>query len=143
MKLYTIAKMAKTLKIPESTARYYRDRHSEFLPYTGSGRKRRYKKQALEALRLIAELANRNLTTEEIDNQLSQKNSRNIEAEEQTAMTTAAEQQQSIVKALSDNLGAIADQKKEIQNLREEVKELRDLVKLPWWQKLTQRKQEK
>jgi len=136
MKLYTIAKMAKTLKIPESTARYYRDRHSEFLPYTGSGRKRRYKKQALEALRLIAELANRNLTTEEIDNQLSQKNSRNIEAEEQTAMTTAAEQQQSIVKALSDNLGAIADQKKEIQELREEVKELSSLVKLSWWKRI-------
>lgn len=42
-----------------------------------------------------------------------------------------------------ENLGAIADQKKEIQELREEVKELRDLVKLSWWQKLTQRKQEK
>jgi len=143
MKLYTIAKMAKTLKIPESTARYYRDRHSEFLPCIGSGRKRRYKKQALEALRLIAELANRNLTTEEIDNQLSQKNSRNIEAENQTAVTTAAEQQQSIVKVLSDNLSAIADQKKEIQDLREEVKELRDLVKLSWWEKITQRKQKK
>ena len=49
MKLYTIAKMAKILKIPESTARYYRDRHSEFLPCIGSGRKKRYKKEALEA----------------------------------------------------------------------------------------------
>lgn len=61
----------------------------------------------------------------------------------QTAVTTTAEQQQSIVKALSDNLGAIADQKKEIQELREEVKELSGLVKLSWWQKLTKRKQEK
>ena len=49
MKLSTIAKMAEILKVPESTARYYRDRHSEYLPFIGSGRKRRYKKQALEA----------------------------------------------------------------------------------------------
>ena len=90
MKLYTIAKMAKTLKIPESTARYYRDRHSKFLPFVGSGRKRRYKKQALEALRLIAELANSSLSAEEINNQLSQELTRNIEAEEQTAVTTTA-----------------------------------------------------
>ena len=90
MKLYTIAKMAKILKIPESTARYYRDRHSDFLPHVGTGRKRRYKKQALEALRLIAELANRSLSAEEIDTQLSQELNRNIEAEEQTAVTTTA-----------------------------------------------------
>jgi len=139
MELYTIAKMAKILKIPESTARYYRDRHSEFLPYTGSGRKRRYKKEALEALRLIAELANRSLSAEDIESHLSQEIKRNIEAEEITAVTTTAEQQQSIVKVLSDNLSAIADQKKEIQNLREEVKELRDLVKLSWWEKIKKR----
>jgi DNA-binding transcriptional MerR regulator len=57
MELYTIVKMAKVLKIPESTTRYYRDRHSEFLPFIGSGRKRRYKKEVLEALRLIVEMA--------------------------------------------------------------------------------------
>ena len=50
------------------------------------------------------------------------------------------EQQQSIVKALSENLSAIADQKKEIQNLREEVKELRDLVRLPWWERIRREK---
>ena len=143
MELYTVAKMVKILNITESTARYYRDIHSEFLPFTGSGRKRRYKKEALEALRLIAEMANRSLSAEEIDTQLSKELSRNIETEEQTAVTTTAEQQQSIVKALSDNLGAIADQKKEIQDLREEVRELRDIVRLSWWQKLVQRKKEK
>ncbi|MBA7500230.1 hypothetical protein ES704_02985 [subsurface metagenome] len=66
MELYTIARMAKLLSIPESTARYWRDRHSEHLPYIRSGRKRRYKKEALEALRLVAEMAKRNLTAEEI-----------------------------------------------------------------------------
>ncbi len=37
---------------------------------------------------------------------------------------------------LSDNLGAIPDQKKEIQELREEVKELSSLVKLSWWERI-------
>lgn len=146
MELYTIAKMAKILKIPESTARYYRDRHSEFLLGIGSGRKRRYKKQALEVLRLIAELANRNLSAEEITDHLSKEFNRSFEVDEQTAVTTTAEQQQFIVKALSNNLTAIADQKKEIQELRERINGLEKYInenKPSWWQKLIQRKQEK
>jgi DNA-binding transcriptional MerR regulator len=42
MELYTIAEMSKLLKIPESTARYYRDRHPEYFHYTGKGREKRY-----------------------------------------------------------------------------------------------------
>lgn len=146
MELYTIAKMAKIIKIPESTARYYRDRHLEFLPGVGSGRKRRYKKEALEVLRLIADLANRNLTAEEINDHLSKQFNRSIEIDETTAITTTAEQQQAIVKTLSNSLTAIADQKKEIQELRERVNSLEKYInenKLSWWQKLIQRKQEK
>ena len=54
---------------------------------------------------MIAELANRNLSAEEIDSQLSQDLKKNIEAEEITAATTTTEQQQSIVKALPITLG--------------------------------------
>ena len=136
MKLYTIAKMAKTLKIPESTVRFYRDRHSEFLPYQGTGRKKRYKEEALKALRTIAELAKRNLTAEEIEEQLSQEYSRNVEAGNETTGIIAVEQQESIARALTDNLKAIADQKQEIQELREEVKEISNLVKLSWWERM-------
>ena len=68
MELYTIAETARNLKIPESTDRYYRDRHIEYLPYMGTGRKRRYKKQTLEALRSIIETANNSLSAEEINN---------------------------------------------------------------------------
>ena len=100
------------IKIPESTARYYRDRHFEFLPNIKSGRKRQYKKQALEASRLITELANRNLTAEEINDQLSKKFNRNYEVEETTTITT--EQQQKLIEALTANLGEISDQEKEI-----------------------------
>ena len=42
MELYTISEMAKLIKIPESTARYYRDKHPEYFHYTGKGRKKRY-----------------------------------------------------------------------------------------------------
>jgi len=49
MELYTVAKMSKILKIPESTLRYYRDRHPHYMHSVGSGRKKRYKKEALGA----------------------------------------------------------------------------------------------
>ena len=83
------SEIASILKIPESKARYYRDRHLEYLNYIGLGRKRRYKKEALEALRLIAELSKRSLTAEEINNELSAKFNRTIDIEEETAITTA------------------------------------------------------
>ena len=63
-----------------------------------SVRKKRYKKQTLEALKAIVEDAN-NKSTMEIEGHLSSLFDRSIEVEEQTAVTTAAQQQQSIVKA--------------------------------------------
>jgi DNA-binding CsgD family transcriptional regulator len=38
MELYTIAELARILKIPESTVRYYRDRHQDYMPHTGTAR---------------------------------------------------------------------------------------------------------
>lgn len=141
--LYTISKIAKILKIPESTARYYRDRYPDFMFSVGSGRKKRYKKETLKVLRIICEEANRNNSAEAIKERLSQEFSRNIEVEEQTAVSTAVEQQHKFLEVISSSLVSIANQKKEMTELREEVKELRDLVKCSWWQKLTKRKQNK
>ena len=137
--LYTISKMAKILKIPESTARYYRDRHSDFIFSVGSGRKKRYKKETLEALRIICEMANNSRTAVEIDKRLSKEFNRNIEVEEETAGTTAVEQQHRYLEALANSLVSIADQKKEIQEIREEVNKLKKYIKdnrLSWWQNL-------
>jgi len=53
--MYTIAEIARRLRIPESTIRYYRDRFPEFVPSVGQGRNRRYPQEAQEALRAIAE----------------------------------------------------------------------------------------
>ncbi len=128
--------MAKILKIPESTARYYRDRYPEFILSTGAGRKKRYKKETLEVLRIICEMANNSKTAEEVKERLSKEFSRNIEVIEETAITTAVEQQQHFLEVISNSLVNMADQKKAIQELRKEVKELRDIIKLSWWQRL-------
>ena len=141
MELYTIAEMARILKIPESTARYYRDRHSHFMEHIGTGRKKRYKKQALEALRLVCELADNSKTAEEIEEALNRKFTRNIDIEEETAVTTAGEQQLKIFNVLD----RIADQKDQIQELRQEIEDLKKYIKdnkLSWWQKLLNRKQD-
>ncbi|MFW6148918.1 MAG: helix-turn-helix domain-containing protein [Atribacterota bacterium] len=142
MEYYSIAEIARILKIPESTARYYRDRHPDFMDHIGRGRKKRYKKQALEAMRLICELADNNKTAVEIEEALDRKFNRNIESEEQIAVTTAGEQQLKMFNVLD----RIADQKDRIQTLEQEVKELKEYInknRLTWWQKLMNRKQEK
>jgi DNA-binding transcriptional MerR regulator len=141
MEYYSIAEIARILKIPESTARYYRDRHRDFMDHTGRGRKKRYKKQALEAMRLICELADNNKNAVEIEEALDRKFNRNLETEEQTAVTTATQQQLKMFNVLDK----IADQKDQIQELRQEVDELKKYItnnRLSWWQKLIQRRKE-
>jgi len=123
--------MARILKIPESTARYYRDRHQEYLHYTGKGRRKRYTKEALEALRYICELANNSRNADEIDKQLQARFNSQIDVTEITAITTAGEQQLKLINTLTDTLSNIANQKKEIQSLRDEIKELRYLIATP------------
>jgi len=131
MELYTIAELSKLLKIPESTARYYRDRHPDYFHYTGKGRKKRYTPETLEALRYICEQANNSRNAEEINEGLQAQFKREINIEEITAVTTAGEQQLKLFEALTNTLGEIANQKQEIQGLREEIKELRDYIKTP------------
>jgi len=91
MELYTIAEMSKLLNIPESTARYYRDRHPEYLHYTGRGRKKRYLPETLEALRFICEQANNSRNTEQIEETLQARFNREINIDDITAITTAGE----------------------------------------------------
>ena len=143
MKLYTITEMARILKIPVSTASYYRDRHNDFMSSTGSGRKKKYKPEALEALKLIVKLASNNTSTDDIEEALSQAGSRNIEVQQDNINSLTTVQQQPIntinpVKFMK-LLDRIANQKKEIQKLWEDVNELKKYIKnnrLSWWQKL-------
>src|SRR3954452_7139766 len=71
MELLTIAEIARRLDIPESTARYYRDRFSAYVPTVGQGRHKRYLPEALPVLRLVAEYMQANTPAEEIEAALS------------------------------------------------------------------------
>ena len=77
-------------------------------------------------------MANKNTSTEDIEESLSKAGSRNIEVQQDNnnSLTTVQQQPISQVK-LINLLDKIADQKKEIQTLREEFKELREYIKTP------------
>ena len=128
MELYNIVELAKLLKIPESTARYYRDRHPEYFHFTGKGRRKMYLPDTLEALRFICEQANNSRTAEQIEEALQARFNREINTDGvivKTAVNTAEEQQLKLMNTLTDTLISISDQKKEIQSLRDELKEFR------------------
>ncbi len=135
MKLYTIVEMAKLTKIPESTARFYRDRHPEYFHYAGKGHSKRYTQEALEALRLICEHVNSSRNAEDIDAQLQAHFKKEINIDDVpgniTAAPAAEEQQLQLMNTLTATLSNIADQKKEIQSLRDDIKELREYIKTP------------
>lgn len=69
---YTLRAIARTLDLPESTVRYYRDQFEPYLPAEGRGRRRRYGEEALRRLRLIAEGFAEGRRREEIEVSLAQ-----------------------------------------------------------------------
>lgn len=128
--LLTIAEIAKRLDIPESTARFYRDRFEDFIPSVGEGRKKRYKPETVEILQFIADGFKHNLTTADIENGLASMVARNIEVEKEAAATQAVVQQESktdalqlqaVLKNMSATLEIIAGQKEEITELRKHI----------------------
>lgn len=54
--LLTLRQLASELDLPESTVRYYRDAFLDHIPAIGSGRRRRYPREALDVLRTVASL---------------------------------------------------------------------------------------
>lgn len=53
--LLTLKELAAELGLPESTVRYYRDQYIDQIPSVGTGRRRRYPREAVAILRSIAE----------------------------------------------------------------------------------------
>lgn len=66
-KLLTIAELARTLDLPESTTRYYCNRFAEHLPFVGEGRRRRYRPEAAQILKTIAETMRRDKNAYAVD----------------------------------------------------------------------------
>ena len=65
--LLTIADLARILDLPESTTRYYCNRFADHLPSVGEGRRRRFKPEALNVLRTIAETMRRDKNAFAVD----------------------------------------------------------------------------
>ncbi|MFW6054480.1 MAG: MerR family transcriptional regulator [Thermodesulfobacteriota bacterium] len=70
MDLLTIKEISRELEVPESNLRYYRDRFEDFLPSVGQGRKRRYKKGALDVFRFIVQGFQNDKTSDQIAEEL-------------------------------------------------------------------------
>ena len=54
--LLTAAAIASEVGIPESTCRYYLRKYSPWIPTVGTGRQRRYRREAVAVLRFVADL---------------------------------------------------------------------------------------
>lgn len=161
-RLMTIAEVANELKIPESTARYYRDGFMDYIPFVGEGRKKRYRPETIEVLRFIAEGFKRKLTAEEIEDGLGRMFPRNMDDTQSTARSKAVVQQQSkndantsdlqlqnVLEQVNMTMQVMTDQQKEITELREKLEQLEEKQarsesaatteiskKQKWWQRL-------
>jgi DNA-binding transcriptional MerR regulator len=94
MELLTISDIAKRLGLPESTVRYYRDRFPEYVPSVGDGRRRRYRPEAVDVLRFIADGLRNDRTATDIAEALSRMFPKTVDVNEEPQQSTAAAQQQ-------------------------------------------------
>ncbi|GFK93620.1 hypothetical protein NNJEOMEG_01454 [Fundidesulfovibrio magnetotacticus] len=71
--LHSIAAIAKSLDVPESTLHYWKNRFGDFLPGRGQGRGRRFEPEALDVFRAIAELLGSGLAVPEVRDELARR----------------------------------------------------------------------
>lgn len=83
MELLTISDIAKRLGLPESTVRYYRDRFPEYVPSVGDGRRRRYRPEAVDVLRFIADGLRNDRTATDIAEALSRMFPKTVDVNEE------------------------------------------------------------
>ncbi len=74
----TIKEIARHLQVPESNIRYYRDRFEEYIPSIGEGRKKRYKKEAVDVFAHIVHGYREEKSTEQIASELGSLFPRNV-----------------------------------------------------------------
>jgi DNA-binding transcriptional MerR regulator len=55
-RLLSVAEIARRLGVPESTVHYWKNRFVQHLPSSGSGRQKRFRVEAVEVFRIIAEM---------------------------------------------------------------------------------------
>jgi len=55
-RLLSVAEIARRLGVPESTVHYWKNRFAQHLPSSGTGRQKRFRAEAVEVFRVIAEM---------------------------------------------------------------------------------------
>ncbi len=70
-RLYSIAAVARLLEVPESTLHYWKNRFHAHLPSLGEGRGRRFRPEAVEVFRAIAEGLGRGLSVDDVKAELT------------------------------------------------------------------------
>ena len=55
-RLLSVAEIARKLGVPESTVHYWKNRFAQHLPSAGTGRQKRFRPEAVEVFRVIAEM---------------------------------------------------------------------------------------
>ena len=137
MELLTIAQIAKQLDLPESTVRYYRDRFSEYIPTTGEGRGRRYRGEAVEVFRVIADKLRAGMPADILEVELRSRFAREVTAVPQpdrsssTAAMVPAAAFIEVLARIDGALGTLGDlprvveaQSQEIEGLRRQLDDL-------------------
>ena len=160
--LYSFKEICKMASVPYSTGRYYRDKHGEFLSCVGTGRNKRYTKEAVEVLRFISNAYKTGASANEVQQRLSQQFPISVSNEEEVSQCSVtmqrnqnedvsnaiaplalianmAKEQQAIREALqkiAETLEKAKEQEQEIAKLRAEIEELKKEKDPPWWKKL-------
>jgi len=89
-RLYSIAAVARHLDVPESTLHYWKNRFRDHLPCLGEGRGRRFRPEALEIFRVIAEGLGRGMSVDEVKADLADRFPVNVSAGSSPARTRPA-----------------------------------------------------
>ncbi len=134
MELLTIKDIARRLDIPESTARYYRDKWPEYIPTEGSGRNKRYKPEAVDVLRLIAEGLRNGRSATEIENELSLKYQATTDIEPEPQQLP--QQRSSNLELYRQDIESRQELAQAINDLVKQNQELIKLLKQPWYKRM-------
>lgn len=126
--MYTIAEMARRLGIPEATVRFYRDRYSQWIGSTGSGRNRRYTEDALLVLRVVSEMSRAGAPYDTIVGELTRRGfavesqqQQSAEAQQQLAEVTTPGDLAAALQALVGEVSAMRAQLVELTTMRDEL----------------------
>ncbi len=140
MEQLTIKQIADRLNIPESTVRYHRDKFSQYIPTEGAGRNKRYKPEAVEILRLIAERLRNGRSATEIENELSLLYQATTDIEPVEAQLP--QQRSSNAELYRQDIESRQELARAINGLVEQNQELIRLLKEPWYKRIFKRNRE-